>query len=114
MTMISNKIVPSNNGDLKACLTETDESGQLEGLPCREMSTAKEVAASTKKIPKSALSAQVRARWARRTEVTTVRVILAVEHLDSCNLSLGAFIAYNRARGLGRWNQWYSEYKEQG
>ena len=97
MTMISNKIVPSNNGDLKACLTETDESGQLEGLPCQEMSTAKEVAASTKKIPKSALSAQVRARWARRTEVTAVRVILAVEHLDSYRLSLGAFIDYNRA-----------------
>ena len=62
MTMISNKIVPSNNGDLKACLTENDESDQLGGLPCREMSTAKEVAASTKNIPKSALSAQVRAR----------------------------------------------------
>ena len=102
MTMISNKIVPSNNGDLKACLTETDESGQLEGLPCREMSTAKEVAASTKKIPKSALSAQVRTRWARRTETTAVRVILEVEHLDNCNLQIGTFIAYNRAEGLGR------------
>ena len=102
MTMISNRIVPSNNGDLIACLTENDERDRLEVLPCREMSTAKEVAASTKKILKSALSAQVRARWARRTETTAVRVILKVEHLDSCNIQIGTFIAYNRAEGLGR------------